>query len=299
MTAPAEELRAPRLPVTVVIPVRNEARALPACLEGLGAFEHVLVVDSRSTDGTRLVAEAAGAEVIDFDWPGGFPKKRNWVLLNYAFRTAWVLFLDADEIVSPAFVAEVGRRVAADQGKVGYWLTYDNVFMGGRLRYGVPQRKLALFKVGAGLYERIDDGRWSSLDMEVHEHPVLDGPVGEVREPIEHNDDRGLHAFIDKHNQYSSWEAQRYHQVVAGLTDTRHLTKRQLLKYRNLRNRAFPFAYFALNYFAYGAMFDGWRGFVYSAFKAFYFMQVREKIVEIERQAGAAPAPASVAERRT
>jgi glycosyltransferase involved in cell wall biosynthesis len=271
-----------RLPITVVVPTRNEARNLPACLQRLDAFEAVLVIDSGSTDETCAIAEAAGARVVTFTWNGRYPKKRNWCLLNVQFSTPWVLFLDADEKLTPAFIDEL-RSVLGKNDHVGYWLSYSNHFLGGRLRFGIPQRKLALFRVGAGLYERIDEDRWSSLDMEVHEHPELQGSVGLIRAQIDHDDDRGLHAFISRHNEYSSWEAMRYRRVMQTPEVFSRLTRRQIVKYKNLKRRYFPFLYFLINYFGFLGLIDGWRGFVYSIFKLFYFMQVREKIIELER----------------
>ena len=47
-----------------------------------------------------------GWERIDFKWDGKFPKKRNWVLRNYKFKTPWVLFLDADERSFESHVAK-------------------------------------------------------------------------------------------------------------------------------------------------------------------------------------------------
>src|SRR4051794_11075741 len=110
-----------QLPVTVVVPVKNEEKNLPGCLARLGGFAEILVVDSDSTDRTREITERAGAKLLDFDWPGGFPKKRNWVLMTYTFSTKWVLFLDADEYITKAFVEEL--RDSTSGGKCdGYWL---------------------------------------------------------------------------------------------------------------------------------------------------------------------------------
>jgi glycosyltransferase involved in cell wall biosynthesis len=95
------------LSVTVVIPVKNEAANLPECLSRLENFGHAIVVDSGSTDATIQIAKDAGAEVLHFEWDGRFPKKRNWVLRHYEFKTEWVLFLDADEFITPRFVEEL------------------------------------------------------------------------------------------------------------------------------------------------------------------------------------------------
>jgi hypothetical protein len=130
------------------------------------------------------------------------------VLETFALKTEWVLFLNADERLTPDFKA-AAASVVGKTDHVGFWLRYRNHFMGRAPRYGALQRKLALFRVGSRYYERIDDPGWSALDMEVHEHPVFNGRVGEIAEPIEHKDFRDLHHFIGRHNEYSSWEAHR------------------------------------------------------------------------------------------
>ena len=191
------------IPVTVAIPVRNEEANLAHCLGRLGRFAEVLVIDSGSTDGTAQIAEDHGTRVLQFSWTGSYPKKRNWFLMNHPPSQAWVLFLDADEFVDDAFCEAVSRALRDEQFN-GYWLTYANYFLGKRLKYGLEQRKLALFRVGKGLYERIDEEDWSGLDMEIHEHPIIDGPVGEIRAPIDHRDYKGLAKFIDRHRDYAS-----------------------------------------------------------------------------------------------
>jgi glycosyltransferase involved in cell wall biosynthesis len=268
-----------KLPITVVIPVKNEEKNLPACLSRLSEFEVVLVVDSGSTDGTHEAATAGGAKLLQFGWTGGYPKKRNWVLLNHRFTTPWVLFLDADELVTEAFVLEA-RQSLQTTTVVGFWVNYANYFLGRRLRHGVPQRKLALFRVGAGLYERIDESGWSQLDMEVHEHPILDGPVGEIKARIDHRDFRTLHEFLDRHNAYSSWEAARFLQVQSTSEAIVHLTPRQRAKYRHLRKWWYPPAYFLFTYVGRLGFMDGRPGLVYALLKMFYFLQVREKVLE-------------------
>jgi glycosyltransferase involved in cell wall biosynthesis len=270
-----------KLPITVVVPVRNEELNLPECLATLDGFAEIVVVDSTSTDRTVDIAKAEGATVLNFRWTGGFPKKRNWVLKTFAFKTEWVLFLDADERLTPAFKAAVASVVGQTE-HVGFWLQYRNHFMGRVLHHGVLQRKLALFRVGSGYYERIDDPGWSSLDMEVHEHPVLNGRVGEIAEPIEHKDFRGLHHFVDRHNEYSSWEAHRYIALINDPVVWDCLTPRQKMKYRNLRRWWYAPAYFMATYFWKQGFLDGGPGFIHAMFKFAYFFEIRAKILEAE-----------------
>jgi glycosyltransferase involved in cell wall biosynthesis len=268
--------------ITVVIPVKDEADNLRRGIPLAAMLGPVLVVDSGSTDETQKIACELGAEVLEFEWDGKFPKKRNWTLRNYDFKTEWVLFLDADEFINDQFVAEV-RRAIAETDKVGFWLNFENHFMGKKLRGGDPFRKLALFRLSAGEYEQIDEDNWSHLDMEVHEHPVLKGSIGEIHTPIEHNDFRGLKHYIIKHNEYSSWEAMRYIRLVnqhEGDVEWDRLTNRQKKKYRNLAKWWFAPIYFIVSYFLKRGFLDGTVGFHFALMKAIYFYQIRLKIKE-------------------
>jgi len=274
-----------KIPVTVVIPTKNEIKNISRCLDLLDRFQQIVVVDSQSTDGTREAAKAAGATVVDFNWEPGQLKKRNWVLTHYALDTDWVLFLDADEFVTEAFINAVDERVRKTEA-VGFWLHYRLYFMGKLLRHGVSQKKLALIRSGAGFYEKICDLGWTELDMEVHEHPILDGPIDEILEPIDHLDYKGLFHFIKKHNEYSTWEANRYASMREN-ADSR-FTFRQHVKYRYLESWWFSIAYFIIAYIFQLGFLDGAAGFRYALYKGIYFFQVRDKIQELKR-ANASP----------
>ena len=274
------------IPVTVVVPVRNEEANLPICLSKLRSFKEIVVVDSESTDRTADIAEASGAKIIQFRWNGQFPKKRNWVLQNYQFQTDWVLFLDADEEITPAFETELAASIE-DSRYSGFWIRYRNVFLGRKLRFGVPQRKLALFMVGRGAYERIEETKWSGLDMEIHEHPIIDGVVGEIMAHVIHHDFRTLHNFVERHNHYSSWEARRYIALRKEMSTT--LTTRQRFKYSLIASSMFPFAYLIFTYIIRAGFLDGRAGFHYAFLKFAYFHQVTVKIKELEMRPSVRP----------
>jgi len=275
---------ADELDVTVVVPVRNEEKNLPECLRRLKDFKHILVVDSNSQDATRSIAEEHGATVLNFAWDGRFPKKRNWALRNHRFESSWVFFLDADEYIDQSFVDEL-KRVLPSTPHVGFWITYQNWFLGRRLDHGEANRKLALFKVGAGEYEKIDEDIWSHLDMEVHEHPVLNGTTGDINARVDHHDYRGYDHWLKKHNDYSSWEAHRLQRLRAeGALDSDRLTDRQKTKYKNIGKWWLPAAYFLATYVGKSGYKDGYEGFVFAMSKGIYFWQVGVKTAELEMQ---------------
>lgn len=271
--------RAP-IPISVVVPVKNEEANLARCLTQLSHFDEVIVVDSSSTDRTPQIAQECGATYVNFEWNGRYPKKRNWLLLNYKLRNDWVLFLDADEIVSEAFC--VAAEAASRAGTyTGYWLNYTNYFLRKPLRHGLAQRKLALFRVDAGLYEGIPEEGWSKLDMEIHEHPILRGALGEISERIDHNDDRGIGKFIDRHQDYALWEARRFHHLcLSDAAAWSALTPRQKFKYRSLSKWWYPWFYLIYSYVIRMGFLDGAAGFYYSLYKTWYFLSIRLLILE-------------------
>ena len=268
-----------RLPVTVVIPVKNEERNLARCLDRLKRFAKIVVIDSGSTDRTREIAQEHGCEFVSFRWDGHFPKKRNWFLINHPPTTPWVFFLDADEYLTDEFVDELARALAMTT-HVGFRVIYSNYFLGKKLKYGVPQIKLPIFRVGSGLYERIDEDEWSALDMEVHEHPVLEGTVGQLNTLVDHQDFKGLDAYIARHKEYASWEARRYLKLRETPEAMAHFTAIQRRKYDSLTSWWLAPSYFLYSWLWKRGILDGWAGFVFAKMKASYFSQIRRKIRE-------------------
>ena len=81
------------LPVSVIVPARNEAQQPARCLESLRGVGEVYVVDSQSSDGTAEIARSFGAKVVQFHYAGGWPKKRQWAMDTLPLAYDWV-FLD-------------------------------------------------------------------------------------------------------------------------------------------------------------------------------------------------------------
>lgn len=271
------------LDLTIAIPVKNEEKNLPGCLDAIGSdfAAKIVIIDSGSTDTTKTIAFEYGVELIDFKWNGKFPKKRNWYLREFAPTTKWILFLDADEYITQEFKDEVRDSLSKDNF-VGYWLSYTIYFMGKTLNWGYPLAKLALFQIGKGEYERIDEDSWSHLDMEIHEHPILSGPTGLIKSKIDHQDFRGISHYVKKHDDYASWEALRYLKNKGDRNLMKRFTWKQKIKYRLVDTPLIGPLYFLGNYFLLGGCLDGGRGLAFSILKASYFIQVYCKIKEFQ-----------------
>src|SRR5262249_48871662 len=96
-----------RAPLSVLVPVKNEATNLRECLASIAFADEIVVVDSTSTDGTQEVAASAGAGLIQFEWNGKLPRKKNWALENVPWRHEWLLVIDADERITPQLEREI------------------------------------------------------------------------------------------------------------------------------------------------------------------------------------------------
>jgi glycosyltransferase involved in cell wall biosynthesis len=269
------------LDITIAIPVKNEEINLPKCLAAIGGnlVRNVVVLDSGSTDRTKQIAHEFGAEVVDFVWDGKFPKKRNWYLRTHQVRTKWILFLDADEYLTPEFKKEL-RTTLSRENKAGYWLNYTVYFLGKQLKGGYPLKKLALFQVQSGEYEHIEEEHWSKLDMEVHEHPIIKGDVGTIKSKIDHQDFKGTSNFILKHNEYASWEAARFLKAMQRPDAAEHWTLKQKLKYRLMKSVFIVPLFFLGSYILYRGFRDGTRGFAHAILRMSYYTQIYCKIKE-------------------
>jgi glycosyltransferase involved in cell wall biosynthesis len=197
-----------RVPISVVIPIKNEARNLPRCLACVRWADEIFVVDSQSTDGSIAIAEQNGAQVVQFHFNGTWPKKKNWALENLPFRNDWVFILDADEVLPPEAAQEFAQAIANAGGTAGYWINRRFMFMGKWLRHSYyPNWNLRLFRHSLGRYEKLTDADTQSGDNEVHEHVIVNGPTGRLRTEMDHYAFPSVEVFVEKHNRYSNWEA--------------------------------------------------------------------------------------------
>ena len=195
--------------VSILVPIRNEAGNLPRCLGSVQWASEIVVVDSQSTDDSIKIAEGFGAKVLQFEYNGTWPKKKNWALENVPFENEWVFILDADEVL-PASAEEEFRGIVnnVESRNVGYWINRRFMFMGKWLKHAYyPNWNLRLFKHKLGRYEKITSAATESGDNEVHEHILMQGNTGRLKSEMDHYAFPSVEVFIEKHNRYSNWEA--------------------------------------------------------------------------------------------
>jgi glycosyltransferase involved in cell wall biosynthesis len=278
-----------KVPVSILIPAKNEAANLPRCLAGIGWADEVWVVDSQSTDTTAAIAAAAGAKVVQFHFEGTWPKKKNWALENLPFAHEWVFILDADEVLPPEAEAEFAAIVtgAAGAGCDGFWINRRFMFMGRWLRHAYyPNWNLRLFRHRLGRYERIVDVDTASGDNEVHEHVVVQGRTGRLRCEMDHYAFPSIDVFVEKHNRYSNWEARAALAVRSGgaaLQLGRVGWRRRLKEaIRGLPGR--PLLRFCYVYFWQRGFLDGRAGYCFARLHAVYELLSVMKTHELREQ---------------
>jgi len=277
------------IPVTVVIPTRNEALHLPRCLEKVRRFSEVYVVDSQSTDSTVEVARGFGAKVVQFHYHGGWPKKRQWALDSLPFANEWVLLLDADEVLTPDLTDEIEEAIR-NPHLVGYRVFLRINFLGKDLRFGGSGFwKLSLFRRGKGHFEcRLKDQDHSMSDIEVHEHVVVDGPVDSFRHFLPHHNVESLARYLSKHNDYSNWEARVLLQSKEQSVELppaffgNQAQRRRWLKKRFFGLPGSPIFFFLYKYILRLGFMDGVPGLIYCALQSTHFFHIKAKMYELK-----------------
>jgi glycosyltransferase involved in cell wall biosynthesis len=276
------------LPISVIVATRNEEKNLPRCLDALRDVGEVYVVDSGSTDATPEIARSHGAKVVQFHYQGGWPKKRQWAIDELPFQFDWIFLIDADEVLPPELAEEI-RTSISNPDVNGYYMSLRMHFLGRVLRHGDASFwKLSLFRRGKGRYEcRLKDQDASMADMEVHEHVVVEGPTANLRNPLIHHNVESLSRYIQKHDEYSNWEAQVLLSGGQGNSDlSPALFGTQAQRRRWLKKRLYgvpgsPILLFVYRYFLRAGFLDGVPGLIYCGFQAVQMFHTKSKIFEL------------------
>ena len=264
-----------KVPVSVIVPIRNEEENLPRCLGSVAWADEIFVVDSQSTDASVAIAEAAGAQIVQFQFNGTWPKKKNWALENLPFRNEWIFILDADEVL-PAEAEDEFRKAIANAGAIaGYWINRRFMFIGRWLKHSYyPNWNLRLFRHALGRYEKLTEAATKSGDNEVHEHVIVQGPTGRLRCEMDHYAFPSVEVFIEKHNRYSNWEARvatdRHLAGTSGQMKSEIVDRRRKLKLLSHRLPFRPLLRFLYIYLWQKGFLDGREGYYFARLHATY-----------------------------
>lgn len=184
--------------LTAIVLTYNEAVHIQDCIETLRFADEILVFDSFSTDKTVELAKEAGARILQraFD---NYPGQRNAALEAVKAESEWVLFVDADERVTPELAAEI-PDVIQKPGYAGWRIPRYNYIFGKLTRYTgwYPDYQTRLLRVGAAQY---DPAR------QVHELVILDGDEGTLSSHFIHYNYRDTAQFASKQRKYTAYDA--------------------------------------------------------------------------------------------
>ena len=268
--------------VSLVVPCKNEEENLNRCLTSVAWIDEKFVVDSNSSDETSDIAKQHNAKIVQFNYGGGWPKKKNWALENLLFSNEWVLILDADECLPPEAETEIRKIVDnSDEKHSGYWINRRYFFLGKPLKHAYfPNWNLRLFKHKLGRYEKMTDFCTGSGDHEIHEHVVVEGTTGKMKSIMDHHAFPSIERFVEKHNRYSNWEAVVENSSSVKENELQHpKVKRKRILRRLFRKLPFrPTLRFLYIFIWQKGILDGWSGFIFARLHAQYeFLIIAKK----------------------
>lgn len=181
-----------KLPLSVAIITYNEEDIIGRTLESVKDIaSEIIVVDSHSTDRTRDIAKSYGAKVYVEDWKG-YAEQKNSALKKCTQE--WILFLDADEIVSEELKNSIKKELKNPKAD-GYLINRRTYYMGKLLKYTwQPEWRLRLVKKEA-------NPKWKGEIHEVLE--IESSKISKLKGDIYHYSYKDLSDHVIKAMEFS------------------------------------------------------------------------------------------------
>jgi glycosyltransferase involved in cell wall biosynthesis len=194
--------------LTAIIPTGNEIHNIEEVIESVKFADEILVVDSKSTDGTYEMAMELGVKVIqrEFDYHAN---QKNWAIPQA--KHEWILLVDADERVTSELKNEILELLKNPEEEiVAYWIGRINHFMGQRVNFSGWRNDsvIRLFKRDQCLYE----------NKHIHEEIIPNGKVGKLKNKLYHNTYITFDDYMDKMNRYATLQAKDYDSKTRRIT---------------------------------------------------------------------------------
>ena len=243
--------------LSVLVLSKNESTNIEACLNSVEWADEIVVVDTGSTDDTVSKAKAFTQKVFVTEWKG-FAGTKNWGLQKVTGD--WVLWLDADERVTPELAEEIqlvlknpacdGYQIPRKANFLGHWIRHSGWYPGYVLR--LIKKDLAQF-----------------VDTRVHEGLETPPSVGKLKNPLLHFTDPTLEHYFTKFNRYTTLAA----------FDLKDRGRRF-----HLYDLLFRPAFLFIKMYIFKAGFlDGFAGFLLATLSGFYVLVKYAKLWELLR----------------
>lgn len=269
--------------ISVVVVTKNEAARIAACLASLNLyFADIHVVDSASSDDTAHIAKGYGVRVTNFVWNGHYPKKYEWCLDHLEGVQDWILFVDADEFVTPELVQELKER--RPEG-AGYFIRSRYKIEGEVLRFGLKNSKLCLINRHKMKFPHVPDLDIEGMgEIEGHYQPVRRSyfareKIGRIKGMMVHDAYADMKGWAARHARYARWEAEMNKRDAWPLDPVgwRDFLKRM---FRGLPRR--DMLAFLHSYIIKGGFLDGRRGWILAKSRYLYYRMIHQ--IELDEQ---------------
>lgn len=244
--------------LAVLILTYNEEKNIEECIQSVSFAEEIILIDSGSTDQTHEIAEKLGAKFLCHPMDEGFAGQRNFALRQT--EAEWVLFLDADERITPELALEI-QTVVKKNEQYAYEILRNNVVFGQRVSHGgySPDYSLRLYPRTAITWQGI-----------VHEQAKVNLPILKLKNGMLHYTYTSWDRYFFKFNQYTSLMAEQ-------------------MEKRGKKARITDFVirpWFA--FFRFYILKSGWRdgkmGYILSVYHAFYTMSKYVKLYFLQKE---------------
>lgn len=246
--------------ISAIVLTKNEEAHITHCLQSLSFCDEILVIDDHSTDKTVELAKKMNAKVHERNLNSDFAAQRNYAMEQT--KSDWMIFLDADEILSPQLKKEM-QDVMKDYkngNPTAYYLKRRDFFWNHEMLYGETMK---VRRDGIIRFMRKDAGVWRG---KVHEEFHTDQRTAQLHGFIDHYPHQSITSFLQDVNYYSSLRAQE-------LAEAKH-------KPSFIETFGNPFFKFWYTYIILLGFADGPAGFVYSFFMSFHSFLVRAKLYQ-------------------
>lgn len=263
--------------VSVLLITKDEEANIARCLQSLDWSDDIVVVDSYSGDRTVEIAESCGARVQLRRFET-FASQRNYALEQIPFKYEWILHMDADEVCTEELQAEIRAetvhsqfdafRIASKMMFRGRWLRHASMYPAYQVRLG-RHPVFRFEEIGHGQREAIEPSR-----------------IGTLKSAYLHYPYRGMQEWLERHNRYSSAEAQElvygvHFRSCSGLLSRDKTSRRRALKSLSYRLPLRPLLRFVYVYLVRSGFLDGRAGFEYAYMLALYEAMIGLKVREM------------------
>lgn len=245
--------------ISIVILTKNEEKNILDCLETVLWADEIIIVDDSSEDRTIEIAKTASHKnlhVLSHDLNEDFASQRNYGLAHA--KNEWVMFVDADERVSPELRNEINNFLIEEKlnplTEGMYFKRVDNIW-GKALKHG-ETANVKLLRLA-----RKQSGVWQGR---VHERWEIEGKIGEFDNPLLHFPHQTISEFLHEINFYTTLRAKELHEKKD--------------KASSLNIIGYPTAKFLQNYILRLGALDGIEGLLMAILMSFHSFLVRAKL---------------------